>query len=405
MAGLQFIHLFTPTASILEQRVIAGEVVPSDPRPNVQTIVINIPTKILSRVFSFEREPCYGTVNRYGGRLKIDFLPLKEYLDVLDIKLLSKTELSFYDDKRRPNIIVNLTNVSNSLSFSANDPLSKLPASAILSTSITDLVKDSVYVTLSSGPIDTDGNANSYDAITDLFNQAIAAGMIEDDNGNLFPFTDMFTVNFIENSSLSIRLNYSVSKNRTYQYWNNEGAPLTGTIKIGNVEISLSGPNGTVGGYTNSTITSYTIQFVSSDNPSNFAYAFTNTDARVEYDKGVLATQIINETRQILNETSGVTFISQNIDREITLIYKLKNAYEDGMEMKGSTAANNEETLILTGFRYIQHGITLAAKPEVDAEYSRLMNLVGITGDKSYFGDYNEHNIYSQNQTIWGKKI
>ena len=69
-------------------------------------------------------------------------IPVKEYLDVLDFKLLNKNVYSFYDDKSNPNIITNLASASNTISFASNDPLSKLPASAILNTTIKDLTKE-----------------------------------------------------------------------------------------------------------------------------------------------------------------------------------------------------------------------------------------------------------------------
>jgi hypothetical protein len=395
MSGLQFTYQYSQAAAVKEERVIAGDVIPSDPRNNVQVIVINVPPKLLSRVFSFEKRSSYGSTGSYGGRLKMDFLPVKEYLDVLDFKLLDKNIYSFYDDKSNPNIITNLASVSNTIAFSTNDPLSKLPASAILNTTIKELTKDPVYTTFSTGPIDTAGATGDYGAINDLFDQAIAAGMITDNDGNFFPFTDLFSVNFVDQSSLSIKLNYTVSKNRTYQYWGNAGAPMSGTIKIGNVEINLGG----TAGYHNSTASNYTVTFVSSANPSNFSYSFSNGAVRSLYDDGILATQILSQTTPILNFVAGVTG-TDSLGTAVNLINTLNTGIQLASSLLGNTAADNEPTMQLLGFRYVQQGITTGDQGTISAEYSRILTLAGITGTYSFAGYYDNATTYSQNQVI-----
>jgi hypothetical protein len=83
MSELKFSYNFLQTTSTRAQVTIPGAAIPGDTRDNVKEITINVPTELLSRIFSFEKQPYYGNNSSYGGRLKLDFLPLKEYNNLM----------------------------------------------------------------------------------------------------------------------------------------------------------------------------------------------------------------------------------------------------------------------------------------------------------------------------------
>jgi hypothetical protein len=327
-----------------------------------------VPAALLSHVFSFQ--------NCRNGRLKLDFLPLKEYLDTLDIRLIDAINKTFPDDATPANIIKNLAYVSDNLQYSGSDPLAHLPISAIRDTVNGPLIKEALFTTLSGGPIDTriyDPDITHYDAIRNLYEQAVGNGMITDENHELYPFNDLYSVHFNNGDSLSVRLNYTVSKTRKYLFDTRFGTALTGDIIIGGKPIRID-PRG----YTTSAVVSYTITFLASDNASYFSYQYLFDD-RLLYNNAVYDVQMIQATSNILSLVGALTSMSTplQISEGITMITALKAAYENAVSVLSSTL-DSTDPLYSAGYTYIRNLITITRITDVTLAYNTLNARINI---------------------------
>ena len=368
MSDIQFIHQFNKQVCQTSTQVVNTDTPWCDGRSDVQSIIVLVPAVLLSRVFSFQ--------NCKNGRLKLEFLPLKEYLDVLDIRFIDAVNKTFPDDATPPHIIKNLAYVSDNLRYSVSDPLAYLPRSAIKETTYGPLLKEALFTTLSGGPIDTrvqNHDTNHYDAIKNLYQQAVSNGMITDENNELYPFTDLYTAHFNNGDSLSIRLNYTVSKTRKYMFDARFGAALTGDITIGGKPIRID-PKG----YTTSAVASYTISFLASDNNSYFSYQYLFDD-RILYNDAVYDVQLIQATSTILSLVGSLTSVSSplQISEGITMITALKAAYDNAVSVLSSTL-NSVDPLYYAGYTYIRYLITITRISDVTLAYNTLKDRINI---------------------------
>jgi hypothetical protein len=366
MSNLQFVHQFNKTVSQTNVRTILAENPWSDDRSQIQEVVVNVPAAILSHVFLFQ--------NCRNGRLKLDFLPLKEFLDILDIKLVDAINKIFPDDDQ--DSIRNLAYTCDNLQFPPNDPLSSLPAAAIKDTVYGQLIKEALFTTMSNGPVDTrlqNSSSEYYDAIRNLYQQAVGHGMIADENNELYPFSDLYSVHFNNNDTLSIRINYRVTKTRKYLFDTRYGTALTGNIMIGGVSIYIN-PNG----YTTSATVSYTIVFRACDTPSYFSYHFLNAD-RILYNSAVYDVQLIQETANILSIVTSLSSVSSSheIANGLFMIGALKAAYDNAVTVL-SSSLNSTDSVYMAGYQYIRNLITITRIQDVTAAYNTLNARVNI---------------------------
>lgn len=368
MSDIQFIHQFNKQVCQTNTQTVNTDTPWCDGRSDVQTIIVLVPAVLLSHVFSFQ--------NCRNGRLKLDFLPLKEYLDVLDIRFIDAIDKTFPDDSVPAHIIKNLAYVSENLRYSGLDPLAYLPKSAIKESVNGPLIKEALFTTLSGGPIDTrvhNPNTCHYDAIKNLYQQAVTNGMTVDENNDFYPFTDLYSVHFNNGDSLSIRLNYTVSKTRKYLFDTRFGAALTGDIMIGGKPIHID-PNG----YTTSAVASYTISFLASDNVSYFSYQYLPDD-RILYNNAVYDVQLIQATTSILSLVGSLTSISSplQISEGTIMITALKAAYDNAVSVLSSTL-NSVDPLYIAGYTYIRNLITITRISDVTLAYNILNDRINI---------------------------
>jgi hypothetical protein len=315
-SNLNFSHLYSKNASSANTTTLVN----ANPIESFELLVL-VPTDLMSTILWFETDST--------GPIQLDVLPLKQYLDVLDVKLVDKNVTTFLDDANPQAQVKNLVYYLNTLGASPNDPIQSLPASAIIESAIGDIETDPLFTTVSAGPVDTTGTAPDYSALRTLLSDALQYNMEVQSDGI------KKRIIFETEDSLTLRVNFAINKTRRFLLQN--GNNLQPSIVINGVTINL---NTSIP--LNSTSVTYLITFRAINNTiSNFISNFGSNTILTDYNATVKNVQLFRQVPIINTYTLGFSklTVKSRVEDIIAILNNINTKYVEAIQVKNKTVS------------------------------------------------------------------